>query len=259
MGNYGKTKRPKSLATGKKKRRKNSARSVKVSPAVKNYVDKQIVKKAEPKTNAHALNNQALQIYDAVAQTLTIYDCRQALTTIAQSAGSGGRVGNQIRVTKFNVYGFITLNTTSIASNLYFRIVMLRCREDNITPNGLLGTLFQFGNNSLPPVGNLLDMMRKFNKDFFIIYGQKIALLGSSDGTTSTLAMNNTTGSYMFRFDLMKVFGGKVIYNDTTTTPTNKACYLMFIPCNANGTVVTASQISPYVTTINSEVTYTDD
>lgn len=258
MAGYGR-KRVKGFTVAKKAKRRTVGKTVKVSPAVKNYINKQIVKKAEPKSNANSLNNQNIQIYNAGTQTLTVYDCRAVFTTCLQSAGQGGRIGNQLNVTKFDVYGFIQVAGSPILSNVYIKLIMMRVKEDNISPNGLFNQLFQFGNNTVGPVGNLLDMMRAFNKDYFTIYATKTILLGSSDSTTSALAMNNSIGNYMFRFNLMKVFGGKILFNDNTLTPTNKACYLVYLPCNADGTVITAGQIAPYLTTINTEMVYTDD
>lgn len=228
------------------------------APATKDYVNKQIAKKAEPKSFAYALNNYQMAIYDAATASLPIYDCRQVLA-IAQSAGQGGRIGNQIHVKSCIVYGFVTMKPPPTTyANIWMRLVMLRVKEDIVTPNGTLSNLFNFGNNVLPPTGTLLDMVRAFNKDYYTIYFSKKILLGSSDSITSQTSINNSVGSCYFKFDITKVFGGKCLYNDTTTIPTNKACYLMFMPCNANGTVATFANVDPYVATINSEVVYTD-
>ena len=240
------------------KKGKGKSRPKTVPKAVKAYVAKQIIRTEEQKSNAYALNNYQMAIYDAGTASLPVYDCRQVLA-IAQSAGQGGRIGNQIHVKSCIVYGFITMKPPAVVyANVWMRLVMLRVKEDIVTPNGTLAQLFQFGNNTLPPVGNLLDMIRAFNKDYYTIYASKKILLGSSDNITSVTSLNNSVGSCYFKFDITKVLGGKCIYNDSTTIPTNKACYLMFIPCNANGTVATFANVDPYVATINSEVIYTD-
>jgi len=252
------SRQPRRTFLRKPARKKVVARRTRVSPALNKAIKTVMKRNEEKKSNAYGISAVPITIYNAGTQSLTVFDCRQVLN-IAQSAGQGGRIGNRINVTKCMVYGFIyCVSPAVVTSNVYMRLVMLRAKEDIITPNGTLANLFQFGNNVLPPVGNYFDMMRNFNKDYYTIYQSRKILLGSSDAVTSTFPLNNSVGAYSYTFDITKVFGGINIYNDSTTLPTNKACFLMFIPCNGDGSVITAAQISPFQTTINSEVTYTD-
>jgi len=245
---------------GKKVAKKRTTRPVKVSKPIKAYIDKKMKTGGEKKTDGDNANQLALINYNVATQSFTVYDCSLPLQSIAQSAGAGGRVGNKINVTSYKVRGFINITGTTVISNIYFRILCLRLKKDTLGPNGTFNQLYQFGNNVLAPTGSLLDMIRQINRDVYTVYYSKIYLLGSSDAVSSTLAMNNSVGSAYFEFDLKKVFGGKITYNDANAIPTsNKAAWLVFVPCNANGATVSALQMAPYVTTIDTEMFYTDD
>lgn len=252
------SRQPRRTVLRKPLRKKALVRRPRVSPSLNKAIKTVMKRNEEKKSSAYGQSSIPITAYNIGTQSLTVYDCRQVLN-ISQSAGQGGRVGNRINVTKCMVYGFLyCVSPAVITSNVYMRLVMLRCKADLSTPNGTLSNLYQFGNNVLPPVGNYYDMMRNFNKDYYTIYQSRKILLGSSDAVTSSFPVNNSVGAYSFSFDITKVFGGINIYNDSTTLPTNKACFLMFIPCNGDGSVITNAQLAPYQTTINSEVTYTD-
>jgi len=229
-----------------------------LSKSVKSMVQRMITSKDEHKVAASSVANQAVTVYNTITQSLLQYDCRQVFQAIAQGAGEGNRIGNSINCTSNIVSGFVQIAGATITSNIYIRMVVLRTKADILPVNGTLNNLFNFGNNVLPPVGTLMDMIRNINKDYYTVYFSKKVLLGSSDSVTSVLAMNNTMGNCFFQFDLTKHFGGKITYNDANNTPTNKAAYLIFIPCNADGTVVTTLQLAPYQVSINNEVKYTD-
>jgi len=241
-----------------KKGLKKAPKQPKVTKAVKAYVDKAVVRKEEHKSIASSIANLSISTYNPSFQTMTVYDCGSALQSVLIGAGSGNRIGNQINVTSYIVRGFINIQGAPITTNVYIRMIVLRVKRDISTVNGSLGQLYQFGNNTLAPEGTLNDMMRAINKDFYTVYYSRQVLMGSCDAVTSRLPMNNSVGSHMFSFDLKKVFGGKIIYNDTATTPQNKSAYLLFVPCNADGTVLTNTQILPYFTSIDTEIQYTD-
>lgn len=240
------------------KKKRSYKKKPAVSKSVKLYIAKTMNKKEEHKLTSSGVTNAQVIVYGTVPQAVLQYDCRDPFVLCTQSAGQGGRIGNQINVTSCRLKGFISITGATITSNIYIRMIVLRTKQDILPVNGTLANLFQFGNNVLPPVGTLQDMIRYVNKDFYTVYGDKKVLLGSSDGTTSTLAMNNTMGNIFFNFDLMKCWGGKVLWNESSTAPTNKACYLIFVPCNADGTAVTALQLAPYKVSVNMEVAYTD-
>lgn len=229
-----------------------------VSKNIKLYVKKAMTIGEELKSNAFSQTSQPLTIYDPALQAVYQYDLRSLFQSILQSAGAGGRIGNRINVTSCRLRGFVSVVGTSVLSNIWVRMLILRLKSDTLPVNGTLANLYQFGNNVLPPVGTLQDMIRDINTDYYTVYNDRKVLLGSSDSTTSTLAMNNTVGNCFFEFDLKKIFGGKIQYNDTATVPTNKSAFMIFVPCNANGTVITAAQIAPFTVSINTEVKYTD-
>jgi len=241
-----------------KKKAGKRSRKLTLTKSVKTMVERMITAKDEHKVAASSSANNAIIVYNSITQSLYQYDCRQAFQAISQGAGEGNRIGNSINVTSNIVSGFIQIAGATITSNIYIRMVLLRTKADILPVNGTLNNLFNFGNNVLPPVGTLMDMIRNINKDYYTVYASRKVLLGSSDAVTSVLAMNNTMGNCFFKFDLTKHFGGKITWNDANNTPTNKAAYLIFIPCNADGTVVTTLQLAPYQVSINNEIKYTD-
>jgi len=241
------------------KRYKTKPRSKKTpSKSLRTAIQKAIYRNQETKTFGTSANNLALSVYTPATQTMTVYNCTDVLSGISQSAGEGGRIGNKINVTKCYLKGFLNIFGTPVTTNIYVRMIVLRVKQDLQTPNGTLSLLYQFGNNSLPPDGTLRDMMRPINRDYFTVFHDKQVLLGSNDAVTSVLPMNNSIGSYRFSFDLTKALGGTVIYSDGASLPTNKACYLLFVPCNANGSAITSVQMSPYLTSVDTEVFYKD-
>jgi len=242
----------------KNKTLKRNPKKLTLMKSVESMVKTINSKYEEHKVAAHSVANVAISPYNAGAQSLTQYDCRAVFQSISQGAGEGNRIGNQITCTSNIIRGFIQIAGAVITSNIYIRMVILKAKADLLPVNGTLAQLFQFGNNTLPPVGTLMDMIRDINKDYYTVYFSRKVLLGSSDAVTSVLPMNNSIGNCFFTFDLTKHFGGKITYNDTNSTPTNKAAFMIFIPCNADGTIVSALQLAPYQVTINTEVKYTD-
>lgn len=214
-------------------------------------------KSEEIKSQADTVNNQAIQIYSA--GSLSTYDCGFVYGNITQGTGAGNRIGNRISVVKHLVKGYVSIAGSTVYQNIYIRMICLRAKQTTSTTASSYAGLFQLGNVATNPTGTLLDMIRSINKDYFTVYYSRTVLLGSADGTTSSLAMNNTVGNYRFTFDLTKVFGGSPIeFNDTGSYPQNKACYLAFVPCNANGAVLTSANIAGYQFTIDNEVFYRD-
>lgn len=249
----------KQLTRKGKKGKKTYTKKPNMSKLIKNEIAAIAMKKMERKSQASSVLNVPLLIYNPATFQLSTFDITSVLGAVTQGVGQGSRIGNKINVSKCTVRGYISVIASAITSNLHFRLILVSLKQSLTTPNGFYNGLYQLGNSVISPTGTQLDMMRNFNHDQFTIHAQRKVLMGSSDAVTSILAMNNTIGNYAFRFDLTKVLGGTVIYNDTTVLPSNKSCYLSFIPCNADGTVVTALEVAPFNVTIDTELFYTDD
>ena len=242
----------------KKKPNAKTKEKTSIKTLVQKEVKKEMAKEEEHKSQSVSTASQPILVYNAGLQSLTTYDATGVLQNVIIGGGAGSRIGNKIMVTKALVRGFISNTPGVILANIYMRIICYRLKNTLLTPNGTLANLFQLGNSTQAPTGTVLDLMRTFNRDLYVVYSSKKVLLGSSDGITSNMPYNNSQGAYMFTFDLKKIFGGSVLYNDTTALPTNKSCYISFIPCNADGTAVTAPQMVPFAVTMDSEVFYTD-
>lgn len=237
-----------------KPKRNYKKKTIALPQQIKNIVNKIVAHKEETKCQSYAIPSTGLQVY--AFGNLLEFNATQVLGLITQGAAEGQRIGNRIDVTSFVIRGFVGL-TTAIVSNIYVKIVALRLKAQVSSPNGNYNVLYQNGNSTLAPSGTLSDMMRDFNKDFFTIYQSKQFLLGSNDAVTSVMPYNNSKGTAMFKFDLSKHIK-KVVWNDSTSLPTNCGMYLAFIPCNADGSIITLAQVSPYYTTCEVEMKYKD-
>ena len=184
----------------------------------------------------------------AWAGSLTNPTALKLVPAVRQGAGANQRVGNQIRILKAHVRGFVNLKPYSSTQNpydypLYVKMWVCRRQTTNVTITGVNPTtydwsqFFQSGNSAVGFQSNMLDMMLYHNKDYWNVFNTKTIQLSTSFATGSVVT-NPGSGrvSAPFYFDLTKALGNLKFNDDNADyVPTNKELMLVFQCVKADG------------------------
>jgi len=205
--------------------------------AVKQIISSQI----EDKLNTTYASNQAI-VY---AGTITDPTYISLVPAIQQGDDSATRIGNEVRIKKAVIRGFVNLNTVSAFATsiipLYCKMWVCRRKAQNfydtVSTNDW-DNFFQAGSTALGFQGNLLDTMLSVNTEVWTLYKTKQFMLAPNTqipattptGTALTSPFPTTNGriSVPFYFDVTKQMGGLLKFNDATFRPQNKELYLVF-------------------------------
>ena len=230
-------KAPKRSSPYKRRRYSRKSKTVKkVSPAVKSYVKKTIHSNIENKQWQLIYLNQTIASLTGFSKNL--------LPTGAQGTGQQNRIGNEIRITKGVIRGFVNLLPYNAITNPLciqrVRIMVLSMKADNTNTLDSTG-IWQYGNTSLDLQANLSDCMYHLNQDKFTKYYDKTFILASPSQSSLT---NNLAGQYFsndkfqipFYYDFSKHVKSKLKYNDTTLACINRNMFLFVQSVNADGT-----------------------
>lgn len=193
---------------------------------------------------------------------------------LSQGTAHNQRIGNQIRVVRATIKGHVTVlpvNATSNISGIVPTIVRLMvCRYKLANVSSLASTdvatkLFDTGGGTAGCQGSLFDATAFVNEDSWELVADKILKIGASSvsGNSATTgipaanayAFDNSSAILPFSFEFGSKLGN-VIYNDTTTTASNKNLFLILQPVYASGATV-ASAI-PCEFNYNYKCEYTD-
>jgi len=219
-----------------KKPKSKRSRKPKVSSAVQNYVKSQIHVNTENKTA------QLIQLNQSIAP-LTGYS-QNLIPQAAQGLTQQNRIGNEIRIVKGIIRGYVNLLPYNAVSNPLciqrVRIMLLAMKDDNSSTLSTSG-IWQYGNTSLDLQANIGDCLYAINKDKFVKYYDKTCILASPSQSSLT---NGTSGQYFsndkfqipFYIDWGKHVKSKLKYNDATSVCTNRNMFLWITSVNADGT-----------------------
>lgn len=189
------------------------------------------------------------------------------LPTVSQGTGQAQRVGNEINVIKANLKGYVNILPYNFTTNpqpcpVYVKMWLCRRKQGSPGITGLPSSAdynqwFQSGSGTIGFQGNMLDMTFDTNKDYWTVLATKTIQLGNNSPTSSSSAIlsGNLGVSQPFSFNFAKHIG-KLKYNDTFNTPTNKELYLVFQNVLADGS--TGNAISATEIHYNIEWTYED-
>ena len=243
-----------------KKFPRKSARSTSRNPSLVKTVKKIIHSQLENKVVSGYAVNQSI----AYAGSVTDPTRLTLVPAIQQGTGSNNRIGNQVRVVKAFVRGFVNLKPYSSLTNLtqcpiYVKMWLCRRVDTNLTITGFPGTtdfsnFFQQGNSTLPFQSNMLDMLLFTNKDYWTVFKTKTIQLGTltnPSASNSTLLAGNSQVSAPFYFDLTKHLGLlKFNDNNASYVPTNKELFLIFQAVQADGASTTLLDCAEYHYTV---------
>ena len=207
-------------------------------------VKKVIHRMAENKVLSGYAANQSI----AWAGSVTNPTNYKLVPAVRQGGGSNQRVGNQIRVTKAIVRGYVNLKPYSATNNpydypIYVKMWLCRRQTTNVTITGVNPTtadwaqFFQTGNSAVGFQSNMLDMMLYHNKDYWNVFQQKTIQLSTNFASGSVIT-NPGSGrvSTSFYFDVTKYLGNLKFNDDNADyVPTNKELLLVFQAVKADG------------------------
>lgn len=171
------------------------------------------------------------------------YDLCAPLNQIATGNTDGSRVGNRIRLLKYDLRMSFNINSSYSSSGTfrggYVQVWLATLKGDKFgAPNATdLTRIYNDGNSSSGPSANPLDALRDLNRDYFNFRYYKKFKLGPAGGNY----VNNDFPAQRF-LTIRNIFkkGTEVTWNDAFTQP-NRAMYLFmhFVECTGAQLTVT--------------------
>jgi len=255
----------------KKVYRKKSMKKPTVSVAVKNYVNRTIAKDVETKTaNANyagafgnAVANPSLYSYPMTPYT--------GYMTIGQGVQQNQRIGNVIKVKKVYLRYILRPMPYDVGANPFPAPIVVdlflgrnRVASGDQPIAGDMNFLFQNGNTSFGPVGNLNDLISEPNKDYWTIQKRWSHKIGFSDymgtgGSTNFQYFGNNDFklNIIKKLDITKHYPKILKFNDGTNQVQGPGLFL-FYQCVSAGGGTNASTTLPCHMTFWIDVRYED-
>jgi len=224
-----------------------------VSKAVKSYVKRTISANIENKVHVDYAVNQSI----TTASGGSAITHRQLLPSLIQGVSSGQRIGNNIKVKSAVIRGSVNLLAYNITTNpviipAYVMVWVLRSKLKNqgFGASNAPHDLFDAGNSTVGPQGNLLDTMFPINSQSWICcYKRKIKL----GATTNVSPVNGFAdmSSYSVPFTISYGKHIKTLkYDDSTTggqsIPVNTNLNIVFTCVSASGDNSSQYQMAEY-------------
>lgn len=248
--------------------RKTTMRSRKgksVSKAVKMYVKKALGRNMENKVWEKFGNS--IPIVSTVTSTPTYLG--NLLPQPAQDTTQIGRIGNEIKIRKGYVRGYVNLLpynalTNPLSTPVMVKLWLVSCKYMNtatLSSTNIGSDFFETGSGSAGLQGTLVDTVLSVNKDNWTVHKTKQFELGvtyaSGAGPASTGGWYDNSKMIMpFYFSFGNKFKAALKYNDAATNvPTNRNLFLVFQAVYANGS---SSGIQTCQYTYNTRVEYED-
>lgn len=207
-----------------------------VSMATKMYVKKAISKEIENKSWIDYAINQSISSVQGQTPNYIVLVPR-----LAQGVQKSQRVGNEIRIKKAYIKGYVNLLPYSATLNPRVAPVIVRlwvCSSKLVNTillanTNIATTFFDAVNASVGFQGNMLDMLFTPNYEAWKVHATKSFELGLT--TTTTGSADNSSFTRKFAFDVTKHLG-IIKFDDATTTPTNRNLFLVFQAVYPDGT-----------------------
>lgn len=222
-----------------------------VSSKVKTYVQRAIHKQVENK--AIQYNGSFTMVNYADDNTMRGFALSPGTTiAIPQGTGAGDRTGNRIKIMKATLNYWMVpaahnglLNPAPKPLLVRLWIGYSKTNPTLIPPASDQAVLFQSGDTASPPNGFIPDILRKVNKDKFVIFRDIKHKLGYAEmsGTgfiagSQYFANNDFKYNIMKTIDITKYLINTVSYNDTTAIPTSRGlfCWVQIVYADNNVT-----------------------
>jgi len=208
---------------------------------IKKYVKQAIAKQIENKISASSQFTGNLVNYSATDPTW-FYANYNSFFNLSEGVQQGQRVGNQIRLKRWIIKGFITPDIATPIPLIpspyqvnsfqgYVRLMLLK-KRDNSTVSNLLSNLLQNGNSSVAPYGTQFDRLFPINTDLYKVFWQQTYKMGNAAANASLTSGTTTLANYYpiqsnndfkmvesFGIDVCKYIGkdAKITFNDNST------------------------------------------
>ena len=232
---FKRSRRPSARKT-RKTRKTYTRKSSKVSTPVKNYVNRMIHNNTENKVFAgYGVNQTLSSAFGTLSGTQALY----LLPQISQGVGQHLRIGNEIKIRKAYIRGYVNILPYSLGVNARPAPVMVKMWVVSFkTINTALiascptANFFEAGSSSTGFQANMLDMVLSTNNDLITVHRTKTFKIGASSVSTGVPVASyydNSSFNHYFNFEYGSKCKGTIKYNDTTTNvPENKNMWLLF-------------------------------
>jgi len=169
--------------------------------------------------------------------------------TIAQGVGAGNRIANSLRVKSAHLNYILrpnpysaTTNPTCVPCEVQLMLGHVKQKPSDIPLPADISQIFQSGNSTYLPLGNLRDMIAIVNKDYWVIkkrWTEKVGFaINDGTGANATeqfIANNDFKLNVKKRINITKMMPSHFTFNDTNQTTTSKNLFFMFQAVGANG------------------------
>lgn len=209
-----------------------------VSKAVRSYVNRAIGAHSENK-NCAGITGLDVNLVSMLPTTWgTVINLADVWGGVTQGTGEGSRIGNTIKPINWNFKGFIAAAGTASLPCIV-KMYILKVQNGYTSPLSVSTnptTFYNLGNSSVAPSASYLDIMRRVNKDQFVVYTTRTFKVGQA-ATSGALSNNDFKACNAFNVNLLKYQKHIMRYADATTTnPTNAGLYAVFTIANYDGT-----------------------
>lgn len=251
-------------------------RKAKLSPGVRKAVQSIIVRNMEMKTQQYNSRNVLTQIGTAAWTNSNVYSLTPGTNgaQISQGTGQGDRIGNKIKIRKVllsfiitpSVYN-VTVNPTPTPQDIMVTIFKIKSAPGVFpTAQTTLTNYTQSGDSAASLVGSLTDCIGQVNKDQYtelyrgiykVGYQAFVATPGGAVANSYWASNDYKLNKLVNSWDVTKYVTKNVDYPDTSTTPQSDYVFIMFNPCNCDGTAAVVNN-SPDYLSIGINTYYTD-
>jgi len=219
----------------KSKRRFSRPRPTRKKSSIKRLIRTEIARQAENKIHDTELTD--VPFSQAINQTYI----RQLIPPLQQGTTQASRIGNKIRVKRFDFRMSLTIaNLGANASPTYVDIYIFKYKAaqnwTGLIPAADLSSFLQNGSSSEQYNGGILDGLRYLNNDLFTSCIHKRILMfnpitsQSTAGATASINPNRT-----IKFDLTKHVKKSLAFDDNFSSCTNDNLWIAVASTQANG------------------------
>jgi len=181
-----------------------------------------------------------------ITQSISDSDLVSLCPTIKQGVQQGERIGNKIRVKRFNVRVAINVyNQAAAFSPCYVDVFIFKQRPmqsyAGVMPN-IMDNFLQAGNTTVNYSGFVLDGLRDVNKDLFmLLYRKRLLMYNPLNGTSVQGSTSNINPCETLNIDLTKYIRKLWEFNDENNEVTNENIWIAIGSTQTDGAIVTAN------------------
>lgn len=243
-------------------RRPYAKRSSKIAMVVKKVLSRNLERKAWFFSSAN--------IGMTTASTTVAPLVSNLIPSLVQGTGHSQRIGNEVKVSRAYIKGYINVRPYNLQNNPLPLPVMVKMwlvsykitNQPSLTSASLFSNFFDSNNSSAGFQSNILDVLLTPNKDVWTVHSTKTLKLGSANTFNGTTADITTFGYFdnspmiaPFYFDCTKHLD-KLKFDDTVNNLcTNRNLFLIYQCVNADGQ---SSTYTPCEIHTSQRVEYTD-